>query len=90
MTPRKQDNDNITRLHNNPPIEWENTYVVRTLLQGEVIAAIKQGQRVSWIARACSLSPGTVSRLAYGETKDPRSNTVIVLLRHFGYKVMIH
>lgn len=39
------------------------------------------------IAEATGLSPRTISKLNYGETKFPRWHTVIALLQHFGYGV---
>lgn len=75
--------------HNRPPVEWESPFQACLLLRDEINSALRAGIRYKEIAEKARLSPGTVSRLADGETKDPRTNTVLVLLRVFGYRVHI-
>jgi DNA-binding phage protein len=41
------------------------------------------------IAKKAGISPQTIGRMACGETKDPRCNTAINILRVCGYKLYI-
>lgn len=77
------------RKHNRGKIEWENPKQVCDLLQEEISYSIRAGMKISHIANQVKMSHGTISRLGYGETKDPRSNTILNLLRFYGYKITI-
>jgi DNA-binding phage protein len=61
----------------------------REVLQDEVRAFMRDGGRVGQLASAVNMSPTTVSRLAYGDTRFPRMHTVIMLLHHFGYRLTV-
>jgi hypothetical protein len=74
---------------NREPFEWENPRQVCQLLKGEIISAMKAGTSASQIAQKCCLSTSTVAKLGYGETKQPRASTCLVLLKYFGFKVLI-
>jgi DNA-binding phage protein len=47
------------------------------------------GMKTGEIARIAKLSPSTVSRMLYGDTKDPRLNTVIQLLMALKFKLYV-
>lgn len=77
------------RKHNKKQINWDNSYQVCRLLQEEIMYSMKAGVKISHIANKINMSHSTVSRMGYGETKDPRANTILNLLRFYGYKVTI-
>ena len=79
----------VSKKHNQAPIDWDSTFQVCQLLQEEAMSAIVAGAKISDLARRAHILPVTLSRIAYGETKEPRANTIINLLRVFGYKVTI-
>lgn len=89
MAIQKNHQVEISRLYNRAPIEWENAYQVCSLLQSEIAAAIRGGEKISHIANRCKLAHTTVSNIGYGQTKEPRASTTLILLHHFGYKVTI-
>lgn len=80
---------NVVRLHNNPPVEWESTYQVCSLLQSKIANYISSGGKINKIATKTNLGHQTISKIAYGETKASRAETVLRLLHHFGGKVHI-
>lgn len=47
------------------------------------------GLKVGALARKANVSHTTISRMLYGETKDPRVNTVIQILRACGRNLYI-
>lgn len=79
----------ITRDHNRSPIDWTSVYEVRTLLQDEITSSMRKGTKLALIAAKCNLSTKTVSKIGYGETKEPRASTILNLLQYFGYRITI-
>lgn len=84
--------DNVVLFHkkNYEPIEWQSVPQVCKLLQGHISSAMQSKVRLKKIASSCHLNANTVSKIGYGITKEPRASTCLVLLRYFGYRVMLH
>lgn len=64
----------------------ESPYDLCRFLQNRMVHS---NMKVGEIARKAHLCHGTVSRMLYGETKDPRLNTVIQLLMAMGCKLYV-
>jgi hypothetical protein len=58
-------------------------------LQHELMLHFQQGNTFKHMSEKCNGKPGvaTISRLAYGETKFPRFETVMVLYRMLGFTI---
>ena len=67
-------------------IAFENVYQMRLYLQG----LIRDSKiKYSVLAKRADMNPHTVSRIANGDTKDPRTNTTIKLLFALGKRVYV-
>lgn len=62
---------------------------VRRLLSEEIDWAIKRGSNFRQIALSANISPSTVSKLYWGQTKRPQFDTVLSLLVQFDFEVTV-
>lgn len=89
--PRTQ-SQNVVKFEAHRPqreIEWDSIYKVTQFIQSELMARVRSGVKINKIATAIDMNHQTVSKLAYGETKEPRASTVIRIVHYLGYKVFI-
>lgn len=66
-----------------PIQEW------RDLVRFEAWTYARDGGTYKRIAAQTGLAPATVSKLACGETRFPRFETVIAVLKFFGYDIYL-
>lgn len=65
----------------------EDARAAAEVLKREITAEVSGGGRLQRIADASGLCVQTVSNLYYGETKEPRFNTIARLFLHFGFRL---
>jgi len=61
---------------------------LRDIVTARVREAVQAKVSIKHIAAQTGIGPGTISRLAYGETRFPRMPTVIAVLVYFDYDVI--
>lgn len=90
MATKKKTKGEVVLLRSNRrPFEWDNTLQVCSLLQQEISQAMRAGVKLNKMAEDTKLVALTISNIGYGITKQPRSNTLISLLKYFNYKITI-
>ena len=77
---------NFTGKSKDKRISFTNVYEMRVYLQGLIRDS---GIKYSVLAKKSAMNPQTVSRIASGETKDPRTGTVLKLLFSLGKRVYV-
>ena len=63
---------------------------LRQIISDEVRRYVQSGGKIAGLAAKTGLGAGTISKLAYNETKYPRMHTVLQLLVAFGYTITAH
>lgn len=69
------------------PRNYSFEHLSRALITDEVRAYVQAKGKIARLATKATISPSTVSNVAYGVTKRPRMHTICGLLDAFGYDV---
>jgi len=63
---------------------------LRKIVSDEVRRYVQSGGKLKQLATKTDIGAGTISKLAYGETRFPRMHTVFKVLDAFGYTISAH